>query len=79
MGPMSTCYSNYVEIIEPTFVDRDDTDEDIVLHYCGGNVRQSTKRSKTNKLSIRYKKTVNFIGNGWQFHYSARQADRSFS
>lgn len=61
MGPKQTCDTNYVEIIET--LEGSGMDE-VVRTFCGQDIPQ-TYNGNTNKLSVRFRKTLNFGGTGF--------------
>ncbi|KAG4066297.1 hypothetical protein HA402_000521 [Bradysia odoriphaga] len=66
MGSSVHCADNYVQIIESDYEGK----ETIARQYCGEDV-PSAYKSNRNLLSIRFKKTSNFAGTGWNLQFMA--------
>lgn len=69
MGAKSTCADNYLQIIEPeVFSSQLYNSEKMERQFCGDD-RPSVYTAKKNRVSIRFKKTVNFSGTGWLINF----------
>ncbi|KAJ6633725.1 Cubilin like, partial [Pseudolycoriella hygida] len=66
MGSSIHCSDNYFQIIETDYEGK----ETVARQYCGEDV-PSAYKSNRNVLSIRFKKTSNFAGTGWNIQFMA--------
>lgn len=66
MGTSIHCADNYLQIIESDYEGK----ETIARQYCGEDV-PSMYKSNRNVLTIRFKKTTNFAGTGWNLQFMA--------
>lgn len=67
MGPSSTCADNFVQLIE---VHELTSVEKTVRTFCGMDT-PGIFVSASNRLVVRFKKTVNFAGTGWLMNFMA--------
>lgn len=85
MGPSSTCADNYVQLFEVQPTDADGgggggggaanataTEERLVRTFCGTDTPANFV-AQSNRLVVRFKKTVNFAGTGWLLNFMAVQ------
>lgn len=66
MGSSVHCSDNYVQIIETDIEGK----ETVARRYCGEDT-PSPYKSNRNVLSIKFKKTANFPGTGWNIQFMA--------
>lgn len=67
MGPSSTCADNFVQLAE---VHALTGAEETVRTFCGTD-RPAIFVAASNRLVVRFKKTVNFAGTGWLLNFIA--------
>lgn len=84
MGPSSTCANNYVQIVEvhdaavgaaaAAAASGNATTgvEEVVRTFCGTD-KPANFVSQSNRIVVRFQKTVNFAGTGWLLNFMAVQ------
>lgn len=67
MGPRSTCNNNFVQFLETK-----NGIEEVMRTFCGDDTPANFV-GMSNRLVVRFKKTVNFAGTGWLANFMAVQ------